>query len=400
MVEEKKSEDLAEAKKDENTSVEGVKEEGKEKVEDNNTEEVSPVADDADEKKSEGACEGGVCATGGNSIFIWVVVVILVIVGIAYYQMKNKEEEEVVAKPLPEAKSQEVKAKVQELIEGKLVPEGTQIEIGDVVEESDLYKMTIKVNGEEVVSYITTDLTKFIPQLIDVKELEGGTEDGGAETEDAPAATEVQTKLDKPVVELFVMSHCPYGTQIEKGILPALKELGATVDAKIKFVDYAMHGEKEVTEQLRQYCIQEKEPQKFHAYLECFLKSEDATSCMRTAAVNQAILTQCATQTDQTYKVTELLKNKETWVSGQFPQFNISKADNEKYGVQGSPTLVINGETIQAGRDSASLLKAICSGFTTPPEACNKELATAAPAPGFGDGVDKTGASTEAECGS
>jgi len=96
-------------------------------------------------------------------------------------------------------------------------------------------------------------MTKFIPQLIDMDETEN-VEGDDAEQPTAPVA-EVTNKTDKPEVELFVMSYCPYGTQMEKGILPAFDTLGDTVDAELKFVDYAMHGEKEVKENLRQYCI-------------------------------------------------------------------------------------------------------------------------------------------------
>ena len=71
----------------------------------------------------------------------------------------------------------------------------------------------------------------------------------------------------------------------------------------------------------------------------------------------------------------------------------------EKYGVQGSPTLVINGEVVQTGRDSASLLQTICSAFNEQPEACQTELSATSPSPGFGTGTDETGGSADAGCG-
>lgn len=393
MTEEKKSDELAAEK-----VADAVAEEKKEGKAEETVSDKEEKASDADHTGTcvDGACESGCCPmANGKSLLVWFVVAIVVVAGIAFYRMKGKDAQNE-AKPLPEKKEQEVRSKANGIV-NKLIAEGMEFEIGEIVEESELYKINVKVNDRDVASYLSKDMTKFFTDVIDVKALEETPKE-----EQEAAVTEVQKKTDKPMVELFVMSHCPYGTQIEKGILPVFKELGTTIDAKIKFVDYAMHGEKEVTEQLRQYCIQEKEPQKFHAYLDCFLKSEDATTCMRTAAVNQGILAQCASQTDKDYKVTELLKNKETWVSGQFPQFNISKVDNDKYGVQGSPTLVINGEVIQSGRDSASLLKAICSAFTTQPEACMKELSAVAPAPGFGDGAaagQAGGAATDAGCG-
>jgi len=49
------------------------------------------------------------------------------------------------------------------------------------------------------------------------------------------------------------MSYCPYGTQIEKGILPVINALGNKIKFSLKFVDYAMHGKKEIDENSRQY---------------------------------------------------------------------------------------------------------------------------------------------------
>jgi hypothetical protein len=110
------------------------------------------------------------------------------------------------------------------------------------------------------------------------------------------------------------MSYCPYGTQMEKGILPAFDTLGDTVDAELKFVDYAMHGEKEVKENLRQYCIQENEPQKLASYLGCFLASTEgseaeAQACMTQTQINQTLLNQCVAKPDAEYKVSELAKD-------------------------------------------------------------------------------------------
>ena len=70
-------------------------------------------------------------------------------------------------------------------------------------------------------------------------------------------------KKEVPVVEAFVMSHCPYGTQFEKGFVKVWDVLGKKADFEVKFCDYAMHGKKEIDEQLLQYCIQEDSKAKF-----------------------------------------------------------------------------------------------------------------------------------------
>lgn len=219
------------------------------------------------------------------------------------------------------------------------------------------------------------------------------TVDNTADTAPAPVAA---TKSDKPKVELFVMSYCPYGTQIEKGILPVFQLLGKKIDASIKFVYYAMHGEKELTENTLQYCIQSKQPDKYYAYLACFLNSGDSGACVKSTGLDSAKLTACTNSADKQFKITALFNDKTTWLkdqSGQpsFPVYNVNLADNEKYNVGGSPTLIVNGEEISSERDAASLLKVVCSAFKTAPAECSQSLDSATPAPGFGAGTTAGG---------
>lgn len=204
-------------------------------------------------------------------------------------------------------------------------------------------------------------------------------------------------KKEKAEVEIFVMSHCPYGTQIEKGIIPVLDALGDDVDFELKFCDYAMHGEKELNEELNQYCIQKEQNDKLIPYLKCFLADSDSDSCLSEVEIDMNMLDACISATDTEFKVSENFVDKSTW-KGNFPTFNIFKDDVDKYGVSGSPTLVINGVNVQANRDSASLLAAICTGFIDEPEACSSELSSASPSPGFG--YDTTSEDTSAaQCG-
>ncbi len=190
-------------------------------------------------------------------------------------------------------------------------------------------------------------------------------------------------KTDKPNVELFVMSHCPYGTQIEKGILPVIDLLGDKIDFELKFCDYAMHGQEELNEQLNQYCIQKEQNNKLQPYLQCFLESSEGDACLEQVGINRSQLENCVTQADQEYKVTANFENKQGW-KGNYPPFNVYQQDNAQYGVQGSPTLVVNGVKASSARDAQSLLNTICSGFKTAPEECSQQLDATPPAPGFG----------------
>jgi hypothetical protein len=220
-----------------------------------------------------------------------------------------------------------------------------------------------------------------------------------AQTEDQGTATPVVTKSDKPVVELFVMSHCPYGTQIEKGLIPVMTLLGDKIDANIRFVYYSMHGEKEVNEELNQYCIQKEQKAKYLAYLTCFLGEGNGADCLTQINVDQKKMNSCVSATDKKFNVLKKFADKNTWLSGKYPLFDVEKDLNEKYGVGGSPTLIINGTEAQVGRDSASLLNAVCAGFNNPPEECATQLSSESPSSGFGFNA-ATGATGDASCGS
>ena len=313
--------------------------------------------------------------------------------------MNNKEKERSIDMTKTDDKEKELldiekmTSKVEEFINKNLISNSNdKITIKESSEESGLYKIVITTStGQDVETYITKDGKLFFDRTINIEEI---TKEHEAANNETPPDQEV-TKSDKPVVELFVMSHCPYGTQIEKGILPVLETLGDKIDFELKFCDYAMHKEKELDEQLRQYCINSEEPTKFISYLKCFLEDDRSDACLKTAKINISKLNTCIAATDKKYKVTENFSDKSTW-KGNFPTFNIHKEDVDKYDIGGSPTLIIDGTIARSGRDAKSLLTTICARFDNPPEECSTELSSATPSPGFG--FNTTGSRDSASC--
>ena len=238
-----------------------------------------------------------------------------------------------------------------------------------IEEANGMYKIKLVVNGQEMESYISKDGKLLFPQVVDLTK-----KPQLQQTPETQATQANVAKSNKPEVELFVMSHCPYGTQIEKGMLPVVKELGNKIDFEVKFVNYAMHGKKELDEQLRQYCIQRDYNDKYTTYLGKFLETENPNEALNAVGLSEADISQCVGAADEKYKVTELFEDpqKSEW-SGRFPPFKVYDTDNKKYGVRGSPTLVINGQTANSGRDAQSLLNAICGAFTSKPKECNTD---------------------------
>jgi hypothetical protein len=183
-------------------------------------------------------------------------------------------------------------------------------------------------------------------------------------------------------------------------MLPVMDTLKGKADIQVKFVNYAMHGEKELQENMRQYCIETQVADKYSAYLKCFLAAGDAAGCVKSTGVDGTKLATCMTATDSKYKIMDVFNDpaKPGW-RGQFPPFPIYEAENQKYGVQGSPTLIINGVEANAGRDSASLLAAVCNAFTTKPKECSTQLSGDSPSPGFGFAAAAAGSANTAAGG-
>src|SRR3989344_1073236 len=252
-----------------------------------------------------------------------------------------------------------IRVKAEKFINEKLVSPGTNATIKNIVEENGLYKISVSIGSQEIISYLSKDGKSFFPQVINMEE-----SSQTSQASSTPSVNQEVPKTDKPNVELFVMSYCPYGLQMEKGILPVAELLGSKINFQLKFVDYAMHGQKEVDENLRQYCIQKDGFAKLDSNLNSFIKQGDASVCLAEAKIDSSALNGCVSQADAQFKINAKVADKSQWRTTQFPPFDIDQADNAKYGVQGSPTLVINGTNVDAQRDPQSLLNLVCSGFT------------------------------------
>jgi hypothetical protein len=278
------------------------------------------------------------------------------------------------------------------------ISQGLDAEVSSVENNGTFYLVTLSLEGEESPFYVTKDGKYLVPALYPLEDEE--------ETTNTNTNTNTQTqeipKSSKPTVDLFVMSHCPYGTQAEKGIIPAIEALGNTVDFNLRFVYYAMHPTYgEVEEQTRQYCIQKEQEAKLIPYLKCFLgktgTSADSEACLTEVKIDKTKLNACVTKTDKEFAISDNKNDQSKWLSGSYPLFNTDKELNELYNIGGSPTLVVNGKVVTSARDPASYLDTICQGFNdgSVPEACGTQLSTTAYSAGFGYSA---GTSTTAQC--
>lgn len=301
-------------------------------------------------------------------VFISITVAVLILLGLLLFKTK----------PTPKLGMEEAREKAENFINDNLMAPGMSATISDISEEYGLYKIMVDV-GEmsPIESYISQDGSLFFPQSFEIEKFSNNFD----------YDDEVTNKQDVLDIELFVMSHCPYGTQMEKALLPVIETLGANnVNFELKFNTHAMHDKVELDEQLTQYCVQKDNKDKLIPYLNCFNLKGNSALCLTENKISQADILNCVQATDKEYGITEKYNDQSTWLSGLYPMFPIHQADNEKYGVQGSPTLIVNGQEIfTPDRNSQALLDLVCTGFNTAPAECQNELPNNTPSLGFGE---------------
>lgn len=192
-------------------------------------------------------------------------------------------------------------------------------------------------------------------------------------------------KTAKPSVKLFVMAFCPYGQEAEGVMWPVLSLLGDKIDFELHFVVYpttyytgqeqqyclgdycSMHGVSELREDVRQTCI---------------IKNYDRSVWMQYIA---AIDSNCSySNVDTCWKpIADSFGIDSAKIESCVNQSALSIAGTEKsivdtLGVQGSPTLFINGVEYSGGRTADGYKSAICDAFTSAPVECSQSLSTAA----------------------
>ena len=248
------------------------------------------------------------------------------------------------------------------------VLQGATATLKSVEEKGDLYSVKLSIQGKDYDSYITKDGNFLFPSGIDM------TEAAAAPTAPTTPPSQDMPKTAKPVVDLFIMTYCPYGLQAQEGLYPVMKLLGDDAEFNIKWVPYIMHGKQEIDENTRQYCIQKGQKSKYVDYVECFVGSKDAGICGVQAGIDEAKVAACVTAADAEFNIEKNFDDNASWLSGRYPIYEVDKAEADALGVRGSPSMFINGVQYGGGRTSEAYKSAICGAFDEPPEECGEVL--------------------------
>lgn len=274
----------------------------------------------------------------------------------------------------PEQCSGRVKTYIENILPG------ADVDISDVKEDNGLYKMDIEITmqgqSQKIVSYATMDGKLLFPSAIDLEKVP---EPSQPSEFDAP-------DREKPTIELFVMSFCPYGVQAENAMKPVVDLFGDKIDVRVRFIANAgdtinssqsLHGINEVMEDLRQLCVMKYYPDKYWDYL-----MEINNNCYSLYR-DSAALDRCWKDAANKFGI-DIAKIESSLATDGLALLKEDKTIADGYGVSGSPTLIINGEEYYGTRSSEAFKSAICSGFTSPPSECSEALSNSSSAPSGG----------------
>lgn len=267
-----------------------------------------------------------------------------------------------------------------EFIKNNLVAPGTEFEIKEVSKEKGLYKLMLEVQGREIISYMTKDMTKFFPSVADIEPEVAGEKETASDEQQQQQQEEIPQR-ETPEVMLFTQSFCPYGNQAEDLIKPVAELLGDEVEIQPHYVIYenyqgggpdycideeskycSMHGIDELNQDVRELCVYENQNDKYWDFVsqvnqDCTV--DDVETCWQDAAaeagVNVSSVGSCFDNQALAYAQEE-------------------RELNTELDVTASPTLLINGVKYTGNRTPEDFKTAICSGFTEQPEACNETL--------------------------
>lgn len=173
---------------------------------------------------------------------------------------------------------------------------------------------------------------------------------------------------DKPVVDLYVMSLCPYSNRAEETIFPVYYLLKDKVTWNFNYIIKeennsfnSLYGPNDISQTIREICVLKKYG------LESYISFVNYTNyhCGGTALCWEDVINKLK------LNISEINSCYES------EGFNILRNESEKslkVNISKSPTMMINNLTtdvIYNYNDSENYKKIICSAFNSPPEECS-----------------------------
>lgn len=187
---------------------------------------------------------------------------------------------------------------------------------------------------------------------------------------------------NKPQIDFFVMSYCPYGNQAEEGIEPVYQLLKDKAIFNPRYVIYSnyqgggsnycldngnlcsMHGIQELNQDVRELCVNKymgiSKWFEFALAMNKGCTSQNADTCWEAVATTLKL---------------DIAKIKTCEKDEAVALLTAEKALGDKLKVSGSPTIFIDGDSYSGGRTPEEIKTALCAKFDTKPSECSTALA-------------------------
>jgi hypothetical protein len=155
-------------------------------------------------------------------------------------------------------------------------------------------------------------------------------------------------------LDMFVMSHCPYGAQAMVAANDVVDHFGKDLTLNVHFIGQmqgdtlsSMHGQAEVDEDLREICAANKYPKnnQFSKYLACRskdLRNNDWQACAKSSGMDEKVIAKCVETEGK-----DLLKKSFEFANG--------------LEIGASPTFLSNNRREFNAVDAATLQKQFCA---------------------------------------
>ena len=184
----------------------------------------------------------------------------------------------------------------------------------------------------------------------------------------AIALNQTTENVKKTKLDFYIMSQCPYGTQVEDAIAPVMQKMSNVIDLNIEYILYSqenyaeqeamycvddlcsMHGIPEVNGNIVQLCVEETNPTKSLDFIVC--QNKDANNIPENWE-------KCAEEL-------KLDKEKiQTCYEGEEGKKLLRESSKlaEAVNAQGSPTIYLDDKQYQEGRTSLDFQRAICQAI-------------------------------------
>ncbi len=161
------------------------------------------------------------------------------------------------------------------------------------------------------------------------------------------------TKNDtKPVLNLYVMSHCPFGIRAEDTIIGVMAHFDNGLALHIRYIVgkednnfTSLHGPPELDEDLHQIAIQELHSGRFYTYLLCYNSTMDRDRCLKDNNIDKAEI-DAFVKSGKAEKILDADYN-----------------ETEKLHILASPTLYINDSKYSDPMQPEHILRAVCAAI-------------------------------------